>query len=96
MLRPVLPTHPQLVEHLGRRTPGRPRGGANGPAGAVFHSVQQGGRSVYTGSDYAQFCAQLGVTQAMGAIRSSADNALAESFSATLEREILQDTMPFR
>lgn len=57
-------------------------------AGAVFHSDHG---SVYTCKDYAKLCAELGVTQSMGAIGSSADNALAESFNATLKREVLQD-----
>ena len=35
-------------------------------------------------------CTKLGVTQSMGAVGSSADNALAESFNATLKRETLQ------
>ncbi len=34
---------------------------------------------------------ELGVTQSMGAVGTSADNALAESFNATLKREVLQD-----
>src|SRR5699024_3966534 len=34
---------------------------------------------------------KLGVTQSMGALGSSADNALAESFNATMKREVLQD-----
>lgn len=57
-------------------------------AGAVFHSDHG---SVYTSKDYAKLCKKLGVTQSMGAIGSSADNALAESFNATLKREVLQD-----
>lgn len=57
-------------------------------AGAVFHSDHG---SVYTSKDYAKLCARLGVTQSMGAVGSSADNALAESFNATLKREVLQD-----
>ena len=57
-------------------------------AGAVFHSDHG---SVYTSKDYATLCGQLGVTQSMGAVGSSADNALAESFNATLKREALQD-----
>ena len=56
--------------------------------GAIFHSDHG---SVYTSKDYAQLCARLGVTQSMGAVGSSADNALAESFNATLKREVLQD-----
>ena len=57
-------------------------------AGAVFHSDHG---SVYTSKDYARLCSQLGVTQSMGAIGTSADNSLAESFNATLKREVLQD-----
>jgi transposase InsO family protein len=57
-------------------------------AGSVFHSDHG---SVYTSKDYAKLCADLGVTQSMGAVGSSADNALAESFNATLKREVLQD-----
>jgi len=60
----------------------------NGLAGAVFHSDHG---SVYTCKDYAKLCADLGVTQSMGAVGASADNALAESFNATLKREVLQD-----
>jgi transposase InsO family protein len=57
-------------------------------AGAIFHSDHG---SVYTSKDYAKLCAELGVTQSMGAVGSSADNALPESFNATLKREVLQD-----
>lgn len=57
-------------------------------AGSVFHSDHG---SVYTSKDYAKLCADLDVTQSMGAVGSSADNALAEAFNATLKREILQD-----
>ena len=64
------------------------RGGASALRGAIFHSDHG---SVYTSKDYARLCAQLGVTQSMGAIGSSADNALAEAFNATLKREVLQN-----
>ena len=47
--------------------------------------------AVYTSKDYAKHCADLGVTQPRGAVGSSADNALAESWNATLKREVLQD-----
>jgi transposase InsO family protein len=57
-------------------------------AGAIFHSDHG---SVYTSRAYAQLCDQFGVTRSMGAVGSSADNALAESFNATLKREVLQD-----
>jgi transposase InsO family protein len=56
--------------------------------GAVFHSDHG---SVYTSKDYARLCTELGVTQSMGAVGTSADNSLAEAFNATLKREILQD-----
>jgi len=56
--------------------------------GSVFHSDHG---SVYTSKAYAQLCRKLGVTQSMGAVGSSADNALAESFNATMKREVLQD-----
>ena len=58
-------------------------------AGAAFHSDHG---SVYTSKDYAALCKKLGVTQSMGAVGTSADNALAESFNASLKREVLQDT----
>jgi transposase InsO family protein len=57
-------------------------------AGAVFHSDHG---SQYTSRDFAKLCTELGVTQSMGAVGSSADNALAESFNAALKREVLQD-----
>ena len=63
--------------------------GARGSlAGAIFHSDHG---SVYTAKAYAAACAAAGVTQSMGAVGTSADNALAESFNATLKREVLQD-----
>ena len=59
-----------------------------GLGGAIFHSDHG---SVYTSKAFAKLCADLGVTQSMGAVGTSADNALAESFNATLKREVLQD-----
>ena len=55
-------------------------------AGAVFHGDHG---AQYTSRAYAALCQQLGVTRSMGAVGSSADNALAESFNATLKRETL-------
>ena len=55
--------------------------------GSVFHSDHG---SVYCSKDYAKLCRKLGVTQSMGAVGSSADNALAESFNATMKREVLR------
>lgn len=56
-------------------------------AGAVFHSDH--GRQ-YTSKDFVKMCVKLGVTQSMGVVGASADNALAESFNASLKRETLQ------
>ncbi|MGS2592005.1 IS3 family transposase [Streptomyces hebeiensis] len=61
-------------------------------AGAVFHSdhgVQ------YTSRQFGDVCAELGVRQSMGAVGTSADNALAESFNAALKRETLRGARRF-
>ena len=55
--------------------------------GAIFHSDHG---AQYTSKAYARVCAELGVSQSMGAVGTSADNALAESFNATLKRETLR------
>jgi transposase InsO family protein len=55
-------------------------------AGAIFHGDHG---AQYTSRAYAALCERLGVTRSMGAVGSSADNALAESFNATLKRETL-------
>jgi len=55
-------------------------------AGAIFHSDHG---AVYTSKDYAALCERLAVTRSMGTVGSSADNAMAESFNATLKRETL-------
>lgn len=44
-----------------------------------------------TGRFNAALCSKLGVTQSKGAVGSSAENALAESFNAALKREVLQE-----
>jgi len=56
-------------------------------AGAVFHADHG---AQYSSRDFAQVSEQLGVQRSMGRVGSSADNALAESFNATLKRETLQ------
>ncbi len=58
-------------------------------AGAVFHTDHG---AQYTSREFADLCDQLGVTQSMGAVGTSADNAAAESFNASLKRETLQGT----
>lgn len=59
---------------------------------AVFHSDHG---SVYTSQAFQDTCKKLGVRQSMGAVGTSADNSLAESFNAALKREVLQDSKTF-
>ncbi|WP_107494943.1 IS3 family transposase, partial [Streptomyces sp. SM11] len=61
-------------------------------AGAVFHSDHG---AQYTSREFAVACAELGVTQSMGAVGASAGNALAESFNAALKRETLRGARRF-
>lgn len=51
--------------------------------------------SVYTSQAFRNYCSSLGVRQSMGAVGMSVDNALAESFNATLKREVLRDGKVF-
>ena len=60
--------------------------------GAVFHSDHG---SVYTSQAFQDTCTQLGGRQSMGAVGTGADNSLAESFNATLKREVMQDSKTF-
>lgn len=55
-------------------------------AGVIFNSDHG---AQYTSKAFAEACAAAGVRQSMGAVGSSADNSLAEAFSASLKREIL-------
>ncbi|MFF3879483.1 IS3 family transposase [Streptomyces sp. NPDC001978] len=55
--------------------------------GAVFHTDHG---AQYTSKEFATLCTELGVTQSMGAVGTSADNAACESFHASLKRETLQ------
>lgn len=54
--------------------------------GALFHSDHG---AQYTSKEFATLCKELGVTQSMGAVGTSADNAACESFHASLKRETL-------
>ncbi len=64
--------------HAARRTRGS-------LTGAVFHSDHG---AQYTSSEFARACHAHGIRRSMGHIGSSYDNALAESFFATLKREL--------
>lgn len=59
-----------------------------GLAGAIFHTDHG---AQYTSAEFAVLCGELDVTQSMGAVGTSADNAACESFHASLKREVLKD-----
>src|SRR3954451_21901248 len=60
--------------------------------GAIIHADHG---AQYTSKDYAKLCDHLGVTLSLGSVGTSADNALAESFNATLKRETLAGSATF-
>ncbi len=53
----------------------------------VIHHADQG--SQYTSIAFGQRCKAMGVRPSMGSVGDAYDNAMAESFFATLEREVL-------
>lgn len=61
-------------------------------AGALMHTDHG---AQYTSRSYAALCASYGVARSAGAVGSSADNAAAESFNATLKRELLAGAKHF-
>ena len=63
------------------------------PKGPVVHHSDQG--SQYTSLAFGQRCRAAGVVQSMGSVGDAYDNAMAESFFATLECELL-DRRRFR
>lgn len=64
------------------------RGGKANIDGVIFHSDHG---CQYTADAYRDACADLGVTQSMGTVGDSYDNAMAESFFASLKRELVDD-----
>lgn len=62
----------------------RTRGTLNGAIMHTDHGAQ------YRSRAFAEACRSAGVTQSMSAVGSSADNAAAESFNASLKRETLK------
>lgn len=66
------------------RMAARTRGGLDG---SIFHSDHG---AQYASREFAKLCNELGMTQSMGAVGTSADNAACESFHASLKRETLQ------
>jgi len=58
------------------------------PAGGVIHHSDQG--SQYTSLEFGRRCRQANVRPSMGSVGDAYDNAMCESFFATLECELLQ------
>lgn len=56
--------------------------------GVVFHSDHG---CQYTSNDYKSICADMHIVQSMGTVGDSYDNAMAESFWASLKRELVDD-----
>jgi transposase InsO family protein len=64
------------------------RGGKHYVDGVIFHSDHG---CQYTADSFRDTCVELGVTQSMGTVGDSYDNAMAESFFASLKRELVDD-----
>ncbi len=64
------------------------RGGKAPADGVIFHSDHG---CQYTADAFRDACAEFGVTQSMGTVGDSFDNAMAESFFASLKRELVDD-----
>jgi transposase InsO family protein len=64
------------------------RGGPGRVGGVIFHSDHG---CQYTADAFRDACSELGVTQSMGTVGDSYDNAMAESFFASLKRELVDD-----
>lgn len=62
------------------------------PDSAIFHSDHG---SVCTSEIFKEYCRAQGVRQSMGAVGTSADHLLAESFNTTIKREVLKDRKVF-
>jgi transposase InsO family protein len=58
-------------------------------AGLIFHSDHG---SQYTAGQFRDLCAELRITQSMGSVGDSYDNAMAESAWASLKRELVYET----
>ena len=76
--------------HAHRASRERAQGGPGRPRGAAWGDLPRRPRSaIHVEGPRSALCGQLGVTQSLGGVGSSADNALAESFNAALKRETL-------
>lgn len=57
-------------------------------AGAIFHTDQG---AQYTSDAFRKACDEMGITQSMGSVGDSYDNAMAESLWASLKRELVYE-----
>jgi len=62
------------------------RGGKVSIAGVIFHSDHG---CQYTAGEYRAACSAYGITQSMGTVGDSFDNAMAESFFGSFKREVV-------
>ncbi len=74
-----------------RRPPGCRRAAGPGP-GRRYLPFRQGLSSQYTSQEYAAVCERLRITQSMGSVGDSYDNAMAESFFSSLKGELVDVT----
>ena len=58
------------------------------PRGGVVHHSDQG--SQYTSLAFGEHCREAGIAQSMGSVGDAYDNAMCESFFATLECELIE------
>jgi transposase InsO family protein len=63
-----------------------------GPRKGTIHHSDHGGQ--YIGLTFGQSCHDAGIAQSMGAVGSCFDNAVAETFFATLTKELLLHDTP--
>lgn len=90
--RLLLPPPGRLVDrrpHAHRPGRRRPPGGRPRTRVAGRGDLSQRPRRSYVAKDYTALCERLGATRSMGAVATSADNAMAEPFNASLKRETL-------
>jgi len=66
--------------------------GRRRPAKGTIHHSDHGGQ--YIGLSFGQSCHDAGIAQSMGAVGSCFDNAVAETFFATLTKELLLHAAP--
>ena len=63
------------------------------PSGVIHHSDQG---NQYTSQLFKEYCSELGIHISMGSVGDCYDNAMAESFFATLEYELLNSVQIFK